>query len=274
MLASLERAALSRADARPGRHHSPRAGRRRRAGPGPHRHRQDGRLRHSDPRTAQARRQRRSRPGRWSWCRRASWPCRSATNSKSWPTAGASRCVPVYGGKPIRGQIAKLQQRGRRRHRHARPRARPHRPRHARSAIDPDRRARRGRPHARHRLPARHRKNPPPLPQGAADAAPERHGRPAGRTAGPHATCATRRCWTSRPRPCRSRRSSSSTSRSTTSGSSTCWCELLKREKPEQAIVFCRTKRGTERIHRRLSKHFPGADMIHGDLAASRPATA
>jgi len=27
--------------------------------------------------------------------------------------------------------------------------------------------------------------------------------------------------------------------------------ELLKRDKPEQAIVFCRTKRGTEKILRR-----------------------
>jgi ATP-dependent RNA helicase DeaD len=42
--------------------------------------------------------------------------------------------------------------------------------------------------------------------------------------------------------------------------------ELLKRDEPEQAIVFCRTKRGTERIHRRLSKHFPAADMMHGDM--------
>jgi ATP-dependent RNA helicase DeaD len=41
---------------------------------------------------------------------------------------------------------------------------------------------------------------------------------------------------------------------------------LLQREEPEQAIVFCRTKRGTERIHRRLSKHFPATDMIHGDM--------
>jgi len=42
---------------------------------------------------------------------------------------------------------------------------------------------------------------------------------------------------------------------------------LLKREKPEQALVFCRTKRGTERIYRRLSKNFPAADMMHGDMA-------
>jgi ATP-dependent RNA helicase DeaD len=42
--------------------------------------------------------------------------------------------------------------------------------------------------------------------------------------------------------------------------------ELIKRDKPEQAIVFCRTKRATERIHRRLSKHFPGTDMMNGDM--------
>jgi ATP-dependent RNA helicase DeaD len=41
---------------------------------------------------------------------------------------------------------------------------------------------------------------------------------------------------------------------------------LLKRDKPEQAIVFCRTKRGTEKILRRLTKHFPHADMMHGDM--------
>ena len=33
---------------------------------------------------------------------------------------------------------------------------------------------------------------------------------------------------------------------------------LLKREQPEQAIVFCRTKRGTDRLHRQLSHHFDG----------------
>jgi ATP-dependent RNA helicase DeaD len=41
---------------------------------------------------------------------------------------------------------------------------------------------------------------------------------------------------------------------------------LLKRDQPEQAIVFCRTKRGTERIYRRLVKNFPGTDMMHGDM--------
>ena len=42
--------------------------------------------------------------------------------------------------------------------------------------------------------------------------------------------------------------------------------KLLQRENPRQAIVFCRTRKGTERIHRRLQKKEPGAACIHGDL--------
>jgi len=41
---------------------------------------------------------------------------------------------------------------------------------------------------------------------------------------------------------------------------------LLKREQPEQAIVFCRTKRGTDRVHRKLSKKMKSVDCIHGDM--------
>jgi ATP-dependent RNA helicase DeaD len=44
---------------------------------------------------------------------------------------------------------------------------------------------------------------------------------------------------------------------------------LLKREQPRQAIVFCRTKRGTDKVERRLSKRFQDAACIHGDLAQS-----
>ncbi len=42
--------------------------------------------------------------------------------------------------------------------------------------------------------------------------------------------------------------------------------KLLEREKPHQAIVFCRTKRGTDKVSRRLSQSFHGVDTIHGDL--------
>ncbi len=42
---------------------------------------------------------------------------------------------------------------------------------------------------------------------------------------------------------------------------------LLEREKPEQAIIFCRTKRGTDRLWRTLSKHHQACAAMHGDMA-------
>ena len=41
---------------------------------------------------------------------------------------------------------------------------------------------------------------------------------------------------------------------------------LLKREQPTQAIVFCRTKRGTDKIHQRLRRKLKSVDCIHGDM--------
>lgn len=40
---------------------------------------------------------------------------------------------------------------------------------------------------------------------------------------------------------------------------------LLKREKPSQAIIFCRTKRGTQKVYDRLSKIHDSVGCIHGD---------
>jgi len=42
--------------------------------------------------------------------------------------------------------------------------------------------------------------------------------------------------------------------------------KLIERENPEQAIVFCRTKRGTDRVQRKLSRKVQGVDCIHGDM--------
>ncbi len=41
---------------------------------------------------------------------------------------------------------------------------------------------------------------------------------------------------------------------------------LLKRENPRQSIIFCRTKRGTEKVQKSLAKRLQGVDCIHGDL--------
>ena len=66
----------------------------------------------------------------------------------------------------------------------------------------------------------------------------------------------------------RSRRSSSSTSRSIPSRNSILLLKLLEREQPAQAIIFCRTRRGTEKVHRAASdeEDHPDAACIHGDL--------
>jgi ATP-dependent RNA helicase DeaD len=42
--------------------------------------------------------------------------------------------------------------------------------------------------------------------------------------------------------------------------------KLMKREQPRQAIIFCRTKRGTERVFNHLRKKFERVECIHGDL--------
>ena len=42
--------------------------------------------------------------------------------------------------------------------------------------------------------------------------------------------------------------------------------KLLQRDQPRQAIVFCRTKRGTDRLARRLTKRRSGVACLHGDL--------
>jgi ATP-dependent RNA helicase DeaD len=44
---------------------------------------------------------------------------------------------------------------------------------------------------------------------------------------------------------------------------------LLTREEPRQAIIFCRTKRGTEKIYQRLNKKMRDVSCIHGDMNQS-----
>ena len=42
--------------------------------------------------------------------------------------------------------------------------------------------------------------------------------------------------------------------------------KLIDREQPKQAIIFCRTKRGTDRTYQRLSKKLRNVASIHGDM--------
>jgi ATP-dependent RNA helicase DeaD len=41
---------------------------------------------------------------------------------------------------------------------------------------------------------------------------------------------------------------------------------LLKQEQPKQTIIFCRTKRQTDRVYEQLRRKMPEVDCIHGDL--------
>jgi ATP-dependent RNA helicase DeaD len=43
--------------------------------------------------------------------------------------------------------------------------------------------------------------------------------------------------------------------------------KLLDREQPSQAIIFCRTKRGTDRLHRSLREKWKNCGCMHGDMA-------
>lgn len=45
--------------------------------------------------------------------------------------------------------------------------------------------------------------------------------------------------------------------------------KLIERENPRQMIVFCRTKRGTDKVHRRLSKKLKNCACMHGDMQQS-----
>jgi ATP-dependent RNA helicase DeaD len=42
---------------------------------------------------------------------------------------------------------------------------------------------------------------------------------------------------------------------------------LLQREDPRQAIIFCRTKRGAQRVFEKLQRKFERAGCMHGDMA-------
>ena len=44
---------------------------------------------------------------------------------------------------------------------------------------------------------------------------------------------------------------------------------LINRDEPEQAIIFCRTRRGTDKLAKRLKESFSNVGCIHGDMNQS-----
>ena len=86
----------------------------------------------------------------------------------------------------------------------------------------------------------------------------ERHDSPAGQAAGRTLHARPRVAGFLRRRTWRSRPSSSSIAPSYPEQKFDLLVRLLEREKPSQAIIFCRTKRGTEKVHRRLRPSLQG----------------
>ena len=92
------------------------------------------------------------------------------------------------------------------------------------------------------------------LPAGAADAAAQRHRAAADRQAGRARTCAIRKTLNFSPKDIAVETIEQFYFTVDPQRKFDLLVRLLEREEPRQAIIFCRTKRGTEKIFQRLSK--------------------
>ena len=181
----------------------------------------------------------------------------------------ALKIAPVFGGVGIQAQAKKAAQ-GPHRRRHPRPPRGPARPRRLQPEADPAPRPRRGRPHARHGLQARGR---PDRRQDAArspDAVLLGDARGRGRQARRrlHAQSAA-------PRPRAegreaTPRSSTASSTSLTRPRSTRWSTELRDAERGRTLVFVRTKRGADRLVKRLGRQKIQAVAMHGNKTQSQ----
>ena len=221
-------------------------GRHRRDGPGPHGHRQDGRLRDSDSGAVDP-----HKKGGPAGSDSGAHPRAGGAGSRRGVKLAHGRkvhCVALYGGKPIRAQIEKLE-RGAEIVVGTPGRVLDHLGRGTLSLDESDdRRPGRGRPDARHRLPARHRKDSAPLsPQ-------SRQTLLLSATVPPPVERLARSYMTD-PETLNFSPADISVE---TIDQYYCTVDpqrkfellerLLKQEEPKQAIVFCRTKRGTDKV--------------------------
>ncbi len=193
--------------------------------------------------------------------------------------------VAVFGGAPIRSPAGAAARRRPRRGRHRRSRQGPDQPPLARAARVPLRRARRGRRDARPRLPGGRREDPRADAVQPPDGAVPRHdaaGDPAPRRPVPvrpgHDQGQERRRSRSTP-------SSSSRSRSRRATRPRRWSSVLEAERPDQALVFVRTKIRCDQLYRTLRdrgmnvkraarRHDPGRPRRGDDLVQGRPPAA
>ena len=221
-------------------------------------------------------------------------PSASRWSSASSPAAGHTSALVLAPTRELAGQIVdelrthrrrpRPEDRRRLRRRRLRPAEqggapRRHPRRHPRAARGPDRprrrlarprphpRPRRGRPHARHGLQAGRRAGSSPRPRPSARPCSSRRrwrGRPArSPPPSPATPAATPRPPTRAPRPTSSTASSTSTPRAP---SSTTWSSSCGDAESGPTLVFVRTKRGADRLVKRLRDHASSnAVAMHGD---------
>ena len=121
---------------------------------------------------------------------------------------------------------------------------------------DPDARARRGRPHARHGLPPGRRPDRRRCPRDAPDAVLLGHARRRGRTRGAGATRATRSSTSRRAgRPARRERRRAPLRRGRARAPRRRARRRAARASATSTLVFVRTKRGADRLVKRLGDH-------------------
>ena len=102
----------------------------------------------------------------------------------------------------------------------------------------------------------------------------ERDGAAAGARSWPSGTCAIRSRWIFRRRISRSETIEQFYFTVDPERKFELLERLLKREQPRQAIIFCRTKRGTDKIHHRLHQQVSRDAPASTAIWARAPATA
>ena len=229
---------------------------------GAHRIGQDAGLRH--PARRQHRRNRaRAGRGRWSSCPRASWRRRCTRSSETSSGHERKRVVSDLRGHRLPRPGARPAQGGQHRGGLPGPPRGPDRAGRRPPRRCLDRRARRGGPHGGHGIPSGGA--PPAGPDGGQPPGPPLlgHHRQGGGVDHPHLPAGPGAGSPSR-RPRRRRATWPTTSgRSTGPSGSAITAKLI--EHHGQAFVFCRTKRGADRVVRQLQAHGVRAVPMHGD---------
>ena len=210
--------------------------------------------------------------GRWSWCRRASWPCRWPRRCTSTPAAADSACVPIYGGASMHA-ADRAPSSAASTSSSARPGARSITCARQRSTLDARRtsscwtRPTRCSTWASPRISTRSSQATPKTRQTALFSAtmPPRH-----RGRSPSGTCEKPQRVDDRAREARPPASCRGCDRSPTSCRAQHKTAALQRvldmESPTSALVFCRTRLEVDTLVETLNAHGYRAEALHGGM--------